>query len=72
VLELLLEGLMLMPNFPRRGVRVTVYGSNPWNAMLNFAPGSTSHKNAIICREALTQIVYKLRATVEVGLNDIE
>jgi hypothetical protein len=71
VRELLLEGLMQMPDFPRRGVKVTVYGSNPWNAMLDFAPGSTSHKNAITCREALTEIVHKLRPTVEVDLDDI-
>jgi hypothetical protein len=70
--DLLLEGLMQMPDFPRRGVQVTVYGSNPWNAMLNFAPGSTSHKNAITCREALTEIVDKLRPTVEVDLDGIE
>jgi hypothetical protein len=72
VCELLLEGLLQLPDFPRRGVKVTVYGSNPWNAMLNFAPGSTSHKNAITCREALTEIVHKLRPTVEVDLDDFE
>jgi hypothetical protein len=72
VRELLLEGLMQLPDFPRRGVKVTVYGSNPWNAMLDFAPGSTSHKNAITCREALTEIVDKLRPIVEVDLDGIE
>jgi hypothetical protein len=69
VQELLLDGLRHMPDFPGRGVSVTVYGSNPWNAMLNFAPGSTSHRNAIVLREALSDIVQKLRATIEVDID---
>jgi len=57
---------MQIPDFPDRGVAVTVYGFRPWNAMLNFAPGSTSHGEAIAFREALADIVRELRTQIEI------
>lgn len=63
---LILESLRQIPDFPERGVAVTVYGFRPWNAMLNFAPGSTSHGEAIAFREALADIVHELRTQVEI------
>jgi hypothetical protein len=66
VQSLILENLRQIPDFPERGVAVTVYGFRPWNAMLNFAPGSTSHREAIAFREALADIVRELRTRVEI------
>jgi hypothetical protein len=66
VQSLILESLRQIPDFPERGVAVTVYGFRPWNAMLNFAPGSTSHREAIAFREALADIVRELRTRVEI------
>jgi hypothetical protein len=63
---LILESLRQIPDFPDRGVAVTVYGFRPWNAMLNFAPGSTSHGEAIAFREALADIVRELRTQIEI------
>jgi hypothetical protein len=64
--RLVLQGLRQIPDFPERGVAVTVYGSRPWNAMLNFAPRSTSQSNAPVFRKALTEIVLELRKQVEI------
>lgn len=69
VQSLILESLKQIPDFPERGVAVTVYGFQPWNAMLNFAPRSTSHGAAIAFREALAEIVRELRTQVEVDAN---
>ena len=33
---MILHDLSRMEGCPKRGVRVTVYGSNPWNAWLSF------------------------------------
>jgi hypothetical protein len=66
VQSLILENLRQIPDFPVRGVAVTVYGFRPWNAMLNFAPGSTSHREAIAFREALADIVREFRTRVEI------
>jgi hypothetical protein len=68
VRSLILESLGQIPNFPKRGVAVTVYGFRPWNAMLNFAPRSTSHSEALVFREALADIVRELRPQVEVDI----
>ena len=70
VQALIRQGLSQIPDFPERGVAVTVYGFRPWNAMLNFAPSSTSYKQAIAFREALTEIVHVLRTQVEVDINE--
>lgn len=67
--EVILQGLGQVPDFPNSGVAVTVYGFRPWGAMLTFAPGSTSQKNAITFREALTDIVHELRTKVEIAIN---
>jgi hypothetical protein len=69
VQSLVLEGLRQIPDFPERGAAVTVYGFRPWNAMLNFAPGSTSHGEAIAFREALADIVRELRTQVEIDID---
>ncbi len=58
---LLLAELRQIEGFPQHGVSITVYGFRPWNAMITFAPGSTSLKNATKYREALPQLVEKLR-----------
>jgi hypothetical protein len=69
VQELILRALRQITNFPERGVALTVYGFRPWNAMLNFAPGSTSYSEAAVFRKALAEIVDELRAQVEVDID---
>jgi hypothetical protein len=69
VQSLILKALGQVPGFPERGVAVTVYGFRPWNAMLNFAPRSTSYNEAIVFRKALASIVQELRTRVEVDID---
>jgi hypothetical protein len=57
----ILSAMLEIPDFPKKGVAITVYGLSPWNAVLTFAPGSTSSKNAGAYRDALSDIVEKLR-----------
>ncbi|WP_024511857.1 hypothetical protein [Bradyrhizobium sp. ARR65] len=59
--NLILAAFRQIEGFPKNGVSITVYGLHPWNAMITFAPGSSSFKNATMYREMLPQIVAKLR-----------
>ncbi|MGY4501091.1 hypothetical protein ACVWYH_005022 [Bradyrhizobium sp. GM24.11] len=63
--DLVLSELRKMDGFPRSGVSITVYGYRNWNAMIRFAPISTNSQNAARLRQALPDIVFKLRKYVE-------
>ncbi|WP_333968630.1 hypothetical protein [Bradyrhizobium sp. CCBAU 45384] len=54
-----------MDGFPSSGVSITIYGYRNWNAMIRFAPFSTTLRSAARLREALPDIVDKLRQDVE-------
>src|ERR1700761_770887 len=64
--DIILRGLRRLPDFPSQGVVVTLYGSRPWNAMLTFAPGSTSYRNATIFRSALADMISELRKQIDI------
>jgi hypothetical protein len=64
--DIILRGLRRLPDFPSQGVAVTLYGSRPWNAMLTFAPGSTSYRNATAFRHALAEMISELRKQIEI------
>jgi hypothetical protein len=66
---IILKSLQNIPGFPTTGAAVTVYGFRPWNAMLTFAPGCTSHKNSRMYRELLIEIVCELRTRFEIDVN---
>jgi hypothetical protein len=68
--EIVLRGLRRLPDFPTQGVEVTLYGSRPWNAMLTFSPGSTSHRNATVFRAALADMVIELRKQIDINHGD--
>jgi hypothetical protein len=42
---MILGDLSQMEGYPKRGVRVTVYGSNPWNAWLAFGGAAGPVRN---------------------------
>jgi hypothetical protein len=65
IADLVLGELRKMDGFPISGVSITVYGSRPWNAMIRFAPFSTTSQDAARLRHALPDIVFKLRQYVE-------
>lgn len=68
IADLVLGELRKIEHFPASGVSVTVYGYRQWNAMLTFAPFSTTLQNATRFRQALPDLVFKLRRFVELEL----
>ncbi|MCP3466581.1 hypothetical protein [Bradyrhizobium sp. CCGUVB23] len=65
IADLVLGELRKVDGFPKSGVSITVYGYRPWNAMIKFAPFSTTSENAARLRHALPDIVFKLRQYVD-------
>ncbi|MCS3731875.1 hypothetical protein [Bradyrhizobium betae] len=65
IADLVLGELRKLEDFPATGVSVTVYGYRHWNAMITFAPFSTSFHNATRFRQAMPDLVFKLRRFVE-------
>lgn len=68
IADLVLGELRKMENFPATGASVTVYGYRHWNAMITFAPFSTSFQDATRFRQALPDLVFKLRRFVELEI----
>lgn len=68
IADLVLGELRKIEDFPASGVSVTVYGYRHWNAMITFAPFSTTFRNATRFRQALLDIVFKLRRFVELEI----
>lgn len=68
IADLVLGELRKIDDFPESGVSVTVYGYRHWNAMLTFAPFSTSFQNATRFRQAVPDLVFKLRRFVELEI----
>ncbi|MBR1134022.1 hypothetical protein [Bradyrhizobium iriomotense] len=64
IADLVLGELRKIEDFPATGVSVTVYGYRHWNAMITFAPFSTSFQNATRFRQAIPDLVFKLRRFV--------
>ena len=68
IADLVLGELRKLEDFPATGASVTVYGYRHWNAMITFAPFSTSFQNATRFRQALPDLVFKLRRFVELEI----
>lgn len=68
IADLVLGELRKLEDFPANGASITVYGYRQWNAMITFAPFSTSFQNATRFRQALPDIVFKLRRFVELEI----
>jgi hypothetical protein len=62
-LEALILGVFrTIEGFPEHGIAITAYGYGPdWNAMLTFAPGSTTLAQAKDYRRVLPEVVQHLR-----------
>lgn len=65
IADLVLGELRKVDGFSRSGISITVYGSRPWNAMIRFAPFSTTSADATRLRQALPDIVLRLRRYVD-------
>lgn len=68
IADLVLGELRKIADFPATGVSVTVYGYRHWNAMITFAPFSTNFQNATRFRQAMPDLVFKLRRFVELEI----
>jgi hypothetical protein len=68
IADLVLGELRKIEDFPTAGVSVTVYGYRHWNAMITFAPFSTTFRNATRFRQAVPDLVFKLRRFVELEI----
>lgn len=68
IADLVLGELRKLENFPATGASVTVYGYRHWNAMITIAPFSTSFQNATRFRQAMPDLVFKLRRFVELEI----
>jgi hypothetical protein len=68
IADLVLGELRRLEHFPASGVSVTVYGYRHWNAMIAFAPFSTTSQHAARFRQALPDIVFSLRRQVELEI----
>lgn len=68
IADLVLGELRKMENFPATGASVTIYGYRHWNAMITFAPFSTSFQDATRFRQALPDLVFKLRRFVQLEI----
>lgn len=68
IADLVLGELRKLENFPATGASVTVYGYRHWNAMITFAPFSTNFQNATRFRQAMPDLVFKLRRFVELEI----
>ncbi|MBW7973819.1 hypothetical protein [Bradyrhizobium sp. BR 10289] len=68
IADLVLGELRKLEDFPATGASVTVYGYRHWNAMITFAPFSTSFQNATRFRQAMPDLVVKLRRFVELEI----
>ena len=68
IADLVLGELRKLEDFPASGASVTVYGYRHWNAMITFAPFSTNFQNATRFRQAMPDIVFKLRRFVELEI----
>jgi hypothetical protein len=61
------EDLGKMDGCPKRGVSVTVYGLNPWNAMLTFGAGAGPVPNKAELDSFFEIIVERLKRLYDVG-----
>ena len=61
------EDLGKMDGCPKRGVIVTVYGFNPWNAMLTFGVDAGPVRNKVELQSFFDIITERLRRLYDVG-----
>jgi hypothetical protein len=59
--DIILNALRAIDGVPERGFAVTVYGTNPWNAMLTINPEAGPIKDARLWRTRVQDIGARLR-----------
>jgi hypothetical protein len=64
--DIILNVLRSVDGVPERGFEVTVYGGNPWNAMLTIKPEAGRIKAAQLWRKRVHEIGVRLRRDFEI------
>jgi hypothetical protein len=64
--DIILNALRTIDGVPDRGFVVTVYGANPWNAMLTINPEAGPIKDAQLWRTRVLEIGARLRQDFDV------
>jgi hypothetical protein len=64
--DIILNALRVLDGVPERGFVVTVYGANPWNAMLTINPEAGPIKNAHLWRSRVQDIGVRVRQDFDV------
>jgi hypothetical protein len=64
--DIILNALRTVDGVPDRGFVVTVYGANPWNAMLTINPEAGPIKDAQLWRTRVLEIGARLRQDFDV------
>ena len=64
--DIILNALRSVDGVPERGFLITVYGANPWNAMLTITPEAGGIKDAQLWRMRVHEIGVRLRHDFEV------
>jgi hypothetical protein len=68
VQKMISDALTTIPDAPKHGMMITVYGYRPWNAMVTFSPGSANLSTATMIRSALTRLVEEMRDHVDIEI----
>ena len=58
---IILNALRTLDGSPKAGFLVTIYGANPWNAMLTITPAAGAIKDALLWRERVKEMGVRLR-----------
>lgn len=64
--DIIRNALRAIDGVPERGFTVTVYGTNPWNAMLTIAPEAGPIKDARLWRTRVQEIGARLRQDFDI------
>jgi hypothetical protein len=64
--DIILNALRTVDGVPKRGFAVTVYGANPWNAMLTIKPEAGPIRDAKLWQTRVQDIAARLRRDYDV------
>lgn len=67
IADIILKELRSVDGVPERGFLVTVYGANPWNAMLTISPEAGRIKDAPVWRKRVQEIAIRLRGNFDIA-----
>ena len=68
--DIIFKTLLAIDGLPSRGFVVTVYGNNPWNAMLTITHEAGPIKDAQLWRTRVQEIAVRLRKDFDVSYVD--